>query len=142
MRVAAGLSPGPILAVGGSMFDVCVIGPVVWDRNFYGNLERSPQPGGVAYYASMTYRRLGLSTAVVTKVAANDEWALLRELRSNGVEVFNLTRSGIAFTDILPGSLDCTTHRRNNAHAGYYDTPHTHGFIRVCGRTANIVERS
>jgi len=90
MRVAAGLSPGPILAVGGSMFDVCVIGPIVWDRNFYGNLERRPQPGGVAYYASMTYCRLGLSTAVVTKVATNDEWALLRELRSNGVEVFNL----------------------------------------------------
>ena len=78
------------MAVGGSMFDVCVIGPVVWDRNFYGNLERKPQPGGVAYYASMTYCRLGLSTAVVTKVAGNDEWALLRELRSNGVEVFNL----------------------------------------------------
>ena len=76
--------------MGGSMFDVCVIGPVVWDRNFYGNLERKPQPGGVTYYASMTYCRLGLSTAVVTKVAANDEWALLRELRSNGVEVFNL----------------------------------------------------
>jgi sugar/nucleoside kinase (ribokinase family) len=72
------------------MFDVCVIGPIVWDRNFYGSLERRPQPGGVAYYASMTYRRLGLNTAVVTKVAANDEWALLRELRSNGVEVFNL----------------------------------------------------
>ena len=72
------------------MFDICVIGPVVWDRNFYGNLERRPQPGGVAYYASMTYCRLGLSTAVVTKVAANDEWALLRELRSSGVEVFNL----------------------------------------------------
>ncbi len=90
MRVAAGLSPGPILAVGGSMFDVCVIGPIVWDRNFYGNLERRPQPGGVAYYASMTYCRLGLSTAVVTKVATKDEWALLRELRSNGAEVFNL----------------------------------------------------
>ncbi len=91
MGATARLSPGPILAVGGSMFDVCVIGPVVWDRNFYGNLERTPQPGGVAYYASMTYCRLGLSTAVVTKVAANDEWALLRELRSNGVEVFNLS---------------------------------------------------
>ncbi len=78
------------MAAGGSMFDVCVIGPVVWDRNFYGNLERKPQPGGVAYYASMTYCRLGLSTAVVTKVAANDEWALLRELRSSGVQVFNL----------------------------------------------------
>jgi len=72
------------------MFDVCVIGPVVWDRNFYGTWERKPQPGGVAYYASMTYCRLGLRTAVVTKVAANDEGALLRELRSNGVEVFNL----------------------------------------------------
>ncbi len=72
------------------MFDVCVIGPVVWDRNFYGTLERKPQPGGVAYYASMTYCRLGLKTAVVTKVAANDEWALLSELRANGVEVFNL----------------------------------------------------
>jgi len=72
------------------MFDVCVIGPIVWDRNFYGNLERRPQPGGVAYYASLTYCRLGLSSAVVTKVATHDEWGLLSELRSNGVEVFNL----------------------------------------------------
>ncbi len=82
--------PGPVLAVAGLMFDVCVIGHVVWDRNFYGNLERKPQPGGVAYYVAMTYRRLGLRTAVVTKVAAKDDRALLRELRSNGVEVFNL----------------------------------------------------
>jgi len=85
-----GVAPGAILVEVGSMFDVCVIGPIVWDRNFLGNIERRPQPGGVAYYASMTYCRLGLSTAVVTKVATNDEWALLRELRSNGVEVFNL----------------------------------------------------
>ncbi len=72
------------------MFDVCVIGHVVWDRNFYGNLGRKPQPGGVAYYAAMTYCRLGLRTAVVTKVAAKDDRALLRELRSSGVQVFNL----------------------------------------------------
>ncbi len=72
------------------MFDVCVIGHVVWDRNFYGNLGRKPQPGGVAYYAAMTYCRLGLRTAVVTKVAVKDDRALLGELRSSGVEVFNL----------------------------------------------------
>ena len=84
--------------VAGLMFDVCVIGHVVWDRNFYGNLERRPQPGGVAYYAAMTYCRLGLRTAVVTKVAAKDDWALLRELRSDGVEVFNLpTKSTTSF---------------------------------------------
>jgi sugar/nucleoside kinase (ribokinase family) len=90
--------PGPIFAVASSMFDVCVIGHVVWDRNFYGNLERKPQPGGVAYYASMTYCRLGLRTAVVTKVAAKDDGALLSDLRSNGVEVFNLpTKSTTSF---------------------------------------------
>lgn len=97
-RSPASCIPGLVLAVAGSMFDVCVIGHVVWDRNFYGNLERKPQPGGVAYYAAMTYCRLGLRTAVVTKVAAKDDWALLRELRSNGVEVFNLpTKSTTTF---------------------------------------------
>jgi len=90
--------PGPILAVVSSMFDVCVIGHVVWDRNFYGNLGRKPQPGGVGYYAAMTYCRLGLRTAVVTKVAAKDDRALLRDLRSSGVEVFNLpTKSTTTF---------------------------------------------
>ena len=72
------------------MFDVCVVGPVVWDRNSYGDLERGPVPGGVAYYASMTYRRLGLNTAVITKVAAVDERELLGDLRSIGVKVVNL----------------------------------------------------
>ena len=89
---------GDILALAGSTFDVCVIGHVVWDRNFYGSLERKPQPGGVAYYAAMTYCRLGLRTAVVTKVAAKDDQSLLTELRSAGVEVFNLpTKSTTSF---------------------------------------------
>ena len=50
--------------------------------------------------------------------------------------------SGFTKLDILPGSFNFAAHRRHNAHASYYDTPHVHGFIRVCGRTASIVERS
>ena len=71
-------------------FDVCVIGPVARDSNAVGTRELPPQPGGAAYYSTMVYAALGLRAAVVTRVAAADEAALLTELRERGVEVFNL----------------------------------------------------
>jgi sugar/nucleoside kinase (ribokinase family) len=73
-----------------AMFDACVIGHVVRDENVISGAPRPPAPGGAAYYSSMVYARLGLHTAVVTKVARADEELLLFELRDLGVEVFNL----------------------------------------------------
>ncbi|MGH6943250.1 MAG: PfkB family carbohydrate kinase [Geminicoccaceae bacterium] len=72
------------------MYDVCLIGHVVRDLNSIGGADLPPRPGGAAYYATMVYRRLGLRTAVVTRVAAPDEDLLLSELRTAGVEVINL----------------------------------------------------
>ena len=72
------------------IFDVCVIGPVARDSNAIGTRELPPQPGGAAYYSTMVYAALGLRAAVVTRVAAADEAALLTELRDKGVAVFNL----------------------------------------------------
>ena len=54
------------------------------------------QPGGVAYYAGMAYSALGLNTAVVTRLAKNDEHPLLTELRT-------------ADTHIICGTSDATT---------------------------------
>ncbi len=71
------------------MFDVCVIGHVVWDRISCGDSVCEAQPGGVSWYASLAYRHLGLRTAVVTKVAPGDEHALLGQLRSQGIHVIN-----------------------------------------------------
>ncbi len=58
-------------------FDVCVIGPVARDSNAVGTRELPPQPGGAAFYSTMVYLALGLRAAVVTRVAAADEAALL-----------------------------------------------------------------
>lgn len=71
-------------------FDACVIGHVVRDENVISGVPRPPAPGGAAYYSTMVYARLGLRTAVVTKVAPADEDLLLAELRELGIEVFNL----------------------------------------------------
>ena len=71
-------------------FDACVIGHVVLDRNVISGREQPPQPGGAAYYSSVTYARLGLRVAVITRVAAEDEALLLGEMRALGIEVVNL----------------------------------------------------
>lgn len=72
------------------MFDVCVIGHVVRDVNTIGGNECEPSPGGTACYSAIVYASLGLSTAVVTKVAPQDEAAILAPLRQAGVTVINL----------------------------------------------------
>ena len=72
------------------MYDVCLIGPVARDVNAIGGKELPPCPGGAAYYSSMVYRRLGLRTVVVTRVAQADEALLLAELRAAGTEIVNL----------------------------------------------------
>ena len=54
------------------MFDVCVIGHVSKDHSVVWGKTTGPRPGGAAYYAAMAFRSLGLRTAVLTTVAAED----------------------------------------------------------------------
>ena len=72
------------------MFDACVIGHVVCDRNVIAGQARPPCPGGAAYYSSMVYQSLGLRCLAITKVAPEDEDLLLGDLRRAGVEIINL----------------------------------------------------
>lgn len=68
------------------MHDVCVIGHVTKDVR---RLEGSPgkeAPGGVAYYATVACRRLGLDTAVISKAASDDADAVMGKLRQIGAE--------------------------------------------------------
>jgi len=67
-------------------FDVCVVAHVTRDVIRIGSAQRSG-PGGVAYYAGLTLRRLGRSVAVVTKMAAEDRSELLEELHDEGITV-------------------------------------------------------
>jgi sugar/nucleoside kinase (ribokinase family) len=94
-------------------FDVCVIGPVARDSNAVGTRELPPQPGGAAFYSTMVYLALGLRAAVVTRVAAADEAALLTELRAAGATVFNLpTRVSTSFRNIYdPADPDARRQR-------------------------------
>jgi sugar/nucleoside kinase (ribokinase family) len=69
------------------MFDVCVIGHVTKDIIKIDGVPRE-MPGGTAYYAGLALRSLGLTVAVLTKVAADDERALLEPLARNGVCLF------------------------------------------------------
>ena len=94
-------------------FDVCVIGPVARDSNAVGTRELPPQPGGAAFYSTMVYLALGLRAAVVTRVAAADEAALLTELRAAGATVFNLpTRVSTSFRNLYdPADPDARRQR-------------------------------
>jgi sugar/nucleoside kinase (ribokinase family) len=94
-------------------FDVCVIGPVARDSNAVGARELPPQPGGAAFYSTMVYLALGLRAAVVTRVAAADEAALLAELRAAGATVLNLpTRVSTSFRNLYdPADPDARRQR-------------------------------
>ena len=98
------------------MFDVCVIGPVARDLNTVGATEYPPQPGGAAYYSTMVYVALGLSAAVVTRVAPADEAVLLGELRAKGVEVFNLpSRTTTSFRNLYDPARPAARRQRVDA---------------------------
>jgi sugar/nucleoside kinase (ribokinase family) len=68
-----------------TMRSVAVVGSVCIDRNVIGD-RTFLKLGGVATYAGLTYRRHGLSAAVVCNVAAA-ETAILTALIAEGVQV-------------------------------------------------------
>ena len=63
-----------------------VIGHVTRDRIAHGSATRE-QPGGGAYYAGLTLARLGAEVQVITRLAADDRPALLRELHAAGTHL-------------------------------------------------------
>lgn len=69
------------------MYDVCVIGHVTKDLIKIHGMTRE-MPGGTAYFTGMALRSLGLNVAVITKVAAGDERALLEPLAMSKVQLF------------------------------------------------------
>ena len=67
-------------------FDVCVIGPITWDIIETDSRHLATKvPGGVVTYAALTYRRLGLRTAVITRAARSDRAQITETLHRNGV---------------------------------------------------------
>lgn len=71
-----------------SPFDICVVGHITKDRIVIEDRPDRVAPGGTAYYAAMTYARLGLATAVVTRLAPADAPALTDALRGAAIAVF------------------------------------------------------
>ena len=70
-----------------SGFDICVIGHITRDIIKIGLTTRETL-GGTAYYTSMALGRLGLTVAVVTKVARTDRARLLRDPAMKEMAIF------------------------------------------------------
>ena len=56
------------------MSKVCVVGHVTSESIVVGGHRSDPTVGGTGFFSSFAYRKLGLDTMLVTKVAEND-WA-------------------------------------------------------------------
>lgn len=84
------------------MHDVCVIGHVTRDSLHRGGQILEDFPGGVPVYTGVALARLGLETAVITKLARQDE-DLLAPLKRAGVV---LTRHDSRCTAAFENSYD------------------------------------
>ncbi len=68
------------------VYDVIVFGQMMKDRIILQD-ETLTATGGAAYYSGLVVQRLGLQTAVITKLAKADD-RMLDEFRETGVELF------------------------------------------------------
>jgi len=68
-------------------FQACVVGHVTRDIVTLPGSPPKIMPGGTAYYSAIAFASLGLATAVITRVAREDE-GLLDGLRGAGIRVF------------------------------------------------------
>ena len=59
---------------------VCVVGHVTSETIVVSGHRSGPTVGGTGFFSSLAYRKLGLETMLVTKVAANDRQNLLSKL--------------------------------------------------------------
>ena len=69
------------------MSKVCVVGHVTSESIVVGGHRSGPTVGGTGFFSSFAYRKLGLDTTLVTKVADNDRGNLLTKLEHAGVTI-------------------------------------------------------
>jgi sugar/nucleoside kinase (ribokinase family) len=67
--------------------DVLVVGHVTRDRIVIDDAPVREQPGGSAFYAACAHARLGLATALLTRMSGRDRAELLRPLADLGVRL-------------------------------------------------------
>ena len=87
------------------MSKVCVVGHVTSESIVVGGHRSSPTVGGTGFFSSFAYRKLGLDTTLVTKVAENDWADLLTKLEHAGVKIRCLpSAETLRFENIYPSS--------------------------------------
>jgi sugar/nucleoside kinase (ribokinase family) len=84
---------------------VCVIGHVTSESIVVGGHRSGPTVGGTGFFSSFAYRKMGLDTTLVTKVADNDREILLSNLENAGVTIRCLrSAETLQFENIYPSS--------------------------------------
>ena len=87
------------------MSKVCVVGHVTSESIVVGGHRSDPTVGGTGFFSSFAYRKLGLDTTLVTKVAENDWADLLTKLEHAGVKIRCLpSAETLQFENIYPSS--------------------------------------
>jgi sugar/nucleoside kinase (ribokinase family) len=87
------------------MSKVCVVGHVTSESIVVGGRRSEPTVGGTGFFSSFAYRKLGLDTTLVTKVAENDWADLLTKLEHAGVTIHYLpSAETLQFENIYPSS--------------------------------------
>ncbi|MBI4773291.1 MAG: ribokinase [Deltaproteobacteria bacterium] len=108
-------------------FDVCAVGHITWDCIVSPTL-RTRIPGGTAYYGAVALARLGLETAVVTRLAGKDREALIRPLERLGVRVFNFESAETTFFEnVYEGGARGTRTQKVHALAEGFVPEHVEG---------------
>jgi sugar/nucleoside kinase (ribokinase family) len=69
------------------MSKVCVVGHITSESIVVGGRRSGPAVGGTGFFSSFAYRKLGLDTTLVTKVADSDRENLLTGLKHAGVTI-------------------------------------------------------
>ena len=72
------------------MYGVCVIGHATRDVLTFGSQPPREMPGGASLYTGIACQRLGLNTAVITKMRKSDAQEVSRKLAEVGAGVFCL----------------------------------------------------
>ena len=87
------------------MSKVCVVGHVTSESIVVDGHRSNLTVGGTGFFSSFAYRKLGLDTTLVTKVADNDRGNLLTKLENTGVTIRCLdSPETLQFENIYPSS--------------------------------------
>jgi sugar/nucleoside kinase (ribokinase family) len=87
------------------MSKVCVVGHVTSESIVVDGHRSGPTVGGTGFFSSFAYRKLGLDTTLVTKVANNDRGHLLTKLQHAGITIHcPASRETLQFENIYPSS--------------------------------------